>query len=194
MHGSKRGLLGVRQTCVAIILVALWLPVASPSGADASLLVRSLATVPGQADPAPAPKGPPAPDPASVREQYYAALNRGDVAGVMALYADDAVYSGVGTCRLTLCVGRERIQQEIQRQVADQAQITLLSANVSGNTVSGTWSADATRIRLAGVERIVGTDTVELRAGRIVANRVAYDASDPQTAILIEWLQEQQSR
>ena len=44
MHGSKRGLLGVRQTCVAIILVALWLPVASPSGADASLLVRSLAT------------------------------------------------------------------------------------------------------------------------------------------------------
>jgi hypothetical protein len=137
-------------------------------------------------------KGAPTVSPAALREQYYAALNRGDVAAVVALHTDDAVYSGVGSCRLSPCVGREAIQREIQTQVAGSARITLLSAQPSGNVVTGRWSADAERIRLAGVERIVGTDTVEVRDGRIVANHVVYDASDPQTARLIEWLEIQQ--
>jgi hypothetical protein len=109
----------------------------------------------------------------------------------MALYTDEPVYEGVGTCRAAPCVGWAAVRREIERQVADNARITLLSAEVAGNTVTGRWQADATRIRLAGVERIVGSDTIEVGGDKIATNRVVYDATDPQTAILIDWLETQ---
>ena len=127
-------------------------------------------------------------DPLTLRELYYVALNAGDVAWVMSLYADDATYEGIGSCRLQPCVGRAAIEREIARQVEDQAFVVLLDGQAEGDTARGRWEADATRVRLAGVERVTGTDVVTVRAGRIVANRVTYDSNDPQTARLLEWL------
>jgi ketosteroid isomerase-like protein len=181
-HYDRRTNVTVARVASAVLLCGLLLLPTSSAATAVAPTEAAAAQV----------KGASAIGPAALREQYYAALNRGDVAAVVALYADDAVYAGVGSCRLNACVGREAIQREIQIQVAGSARITLLGAQVSGNVVTGRWSADAERVRLAGVERIVGTDTVEIRDSRIVANRVVYDASDPQTARLIEWLETQQ--
>ncbi|MEK7215097.1 MAG: nuclear transport factor 2 family protein, partial [Chloroflexota bacterium] len=47
------------------------------------------------------------------------ALPRGDVPGLMATFAPDAVYQGLGLCAARPCVGAAAIQREMERQVAD---------------------------------------------------------------------------
>ena len=76
-------------------------------------------------------------DPAALLKKYAEAINRGDVAGALALYADDAVIDGGGLCTVAPCVGKAAIQKELERQVADKQHITILKQYVSGNVLTG---------------------------------------------------------
>src|ERR1700720_1404557 len=54
-------------------------------------------------------------NPASLAEQDLAAESRGDVAGALTLYSDDAIVQYGGLC-WTPCVGKAAIQQELERR------------------------------------------------------------------------------
>ena len=124
-------------------------------------------------------------DPAAVHQQYVDALNRGDVAGVMAVFADDASWLGTGPCRQTPCSGKAAIQTEVARQVATRARLTVVNRQATSGSVTARVEVRSDPIRAAGVERIVGTETVEVRGDQIAALRFAIDPTDPQTAIFL---------
>jgi hypothetical protein len=52
-------------------------------------------------------------DPAALAKQFLEAIDRGNAAGALALYTDDAVKDGGGGCGAAPCVGRAAIQKEL---------------------------------------------------------------------------------
>ena len=51
-------------------------------------------------------------------KQHVEAIARGNAAGALALYAEDAVIDGGGLCAVAPCVGKAAIQKELERRVA----------------------------------------------------------------------------
>ena len=94
-------------------------------------------------------------DPAALLEQHDEAINRGDAAGALALYADDAVIDG-GGCAAAPCVGKAAIQKELERRVANKPHVTILQHYVSGNVVTSRVEFRNDRVKQAGVERVIG--------------------------------------
>lgn len=112
------------------------------------------------------------------------ALNRGDVAGVVAAYADDAVFGGWGLCTPNPCVGKAAIQREIERQVADRTQVQNdpLSVRGEGDIVTAQAVIRSDAIRGLGLERVALTVVMEVKGQTIVLTRYVPDPEDPQTA------------
>jgi hypothetical protein len=132
-------------------------------------------------------------DPAALREQLQQAIARGDVAGAVALYADDAVIDGPGVCAAAPCVGKAAIQRDIERRVTAKNQPKTLSHYVSGNVLTTRFEVSSDVIRKAGAERIIVWLVYEVKDGKIVAERgPLYERTDPQTARYAEWLRTQQ--
>src|SRR5262249_12783375 len=95
-------------------------------------------------------------DPAAVLQKYEEALARGDVAGALALYTEDAVFDG-GLCAAAPCVGKAAIQKALERLAADKTHVhTTLKNYVSGNVVTSRFEVRNATIKKAGVERIIG--------------------------------------
>lgn len=85
------------------------------------------------------------------------ALARRDVAGVLATYADDAVFEGGhGLCAQRPCVGKEAIRREIERSFADNTRATNIpgTLQVSGDTQTNQVELRSDSIARAGVDRI----------------------------------------
>ena len=131
-------------------------------------------------------------DPAALVQHYLEALARGDVAGALALYVEDAVFDG-GLCAAALCVGKAAIQKALERLVADKTHVhTTLTNYVSGNVVTSRFEVRNATIKQAGVERIMGWWIVETHGEKIAYLRAGIlDRSDPQTARYTEWQQAQ---
>jgi hypothetical protein len=127
-------------------------------------------------------------DPAALLEKHDEAINRGDAAGALALYADDAVIDG-GGCAAAPCVGTAAIQKELARRVADKPHITILKQYVSGNVVTSRVEFRSDTVKQAGVERVIGWVITEMQGEKIVYRRGSIpDRSDPQTARFAEWV------
>jgi hypothetical protein len=126
-------------------------------------------------------------DPASVHQRYVDATNRGDVAGAVALFAQDAVYQG-GSCQPNPCVGQIAIQGDIAGNVASHVHVTRISAQVDADML--TWRSEvvADGVRAAGVDRIVTRGTTQVRDSTIVKHQFRFDMSDPQTAVYAAFL------
>lgn len=120
-------------------------------------------------------------DPAEVLRQFFDARSRGDPAAALALFADDAVYDGVGLCTPNPCAGKAAIKPEIERLIAG-SQPTVLSIQASGQLVTVRYEVRGARPRAAGVERIINIVTAEVRGDKIARFHVANDLTDPQTA------------
>src|SRR5215470_6878 len=127
-------------------------------------------------------------DPAALVQHYLEALARGDVAGAVALYTEDAVFDG-GECAAAPCVGKAAIQKALERLAADKTHVhTTLKNYVSGNVVTSRFEVHNERIKQAGVERIIGWWIVETQGEKIAYLRAGVpDRSDPQTARFVEW-------
>jgi ketosteroid isomerase-like protein len=129
-------------------------------------------------------------DPMAVQQQLLEALARGDVAGALALFADDAVIDAPsGPCLPAPCVGKEAIRQDLERLVADKSRrVTPLSTHVAGPLVVTRFDARSDTIRTAGVERIIVWAIREMRGDKIASIRCCLaERTDPQTARFLEW-------
>jgi ketosteroid isomerase-like protein len=131
-------------------------------------------------------------DPAALVKQFLEAVDRGDAAGALALYADDAVIDG-GWCGAAPCIGKAAIQKVLERRPADKPPVhTILKTYVSGNVVTSRFEARSDRAKKAGVERIIEWAIFETKGDKISYARVGIlDRSDPQTARLDEWVRAQ---
>jgi limonene-1,2-epoxide hydrolase len=131
-------------------------------------------------------------DPAALLKQHAEAINRGDAAGALALFADDAVIDGIGRCAAAPCVGKAVIQKELERQVGDKQHITILKQYVSGNVLTGRAELRSDTIKKAGVERVISWGIFETKDEKIAYARIGIaDRSDPQTARFDEWVRAQ---
>ena len=128
---------------------------------------------------------PEAADPAELFRQYVDALNRGDVDGVMALFADDAVF--VDSACLPLCVGKDAIRNLTEFGVAENVAATFTSSEASGNTATGIIVTESDVIEAAGVERVIVTFTTEVKGAEIVFARLEIDRRDKQSGAFVAW-------
>ena len=127
-------------------------------------------------------------DPAALVKQFLEAIDRGDAAGALALYADEAVIDGGGMCAAAPCGGRAAIQKELDRRVANKLHFTILKQYVSGNVVTSRVEARSDSVKKAGVERIIEWGIFETKGDKISYARGGIpDRSDPQTASFAEW-------
>ena len=118
-------------------------------------------------------------------QQHVDALNRGDVAGVMATFSDDAVVSNVGLCAANPCVGKAAIQREMERRVNIHVRFTITSLQESNGTGLGRAEVAADNVRACGVQRIVAIFNVDVKGDKITSFPVRFDASDAQTAAFL---------
>jgi limonene-1,2-epoxide hydrolase len=128
-------------------------------------------------------------DPLAVLQRFVAARNAGDVAGAMALVADDIRFVGGPVCTPEQpCLGRDVAQRDVVEQFIStfHAHLTIIGTpQVTGNQVLIRTEVTDDRSRAAGVDRLVANLTVEVRDGKIVRWVSLPDASDPQTATFL---------
>jgi len=115
-------------------------------------------------------------------QQHVDALNRGDVAAVMATFSDDAVVSNTGLCAASPCVGKPAIQKEMERRVGIHVLFTITSLQESSGKGAGRAEVRADNVRACGQERLVAAFDVEVKGDKITSFPVRFDRSDPQTA------------
>ena len=133
-------------------------------------------------------------DPQAIVQQQYTTLARGDVAGALALYTEDAVVDGVGLCVAAPCVGQAAIQKELENRIAHHVHATVLNSYVSGNVVTTRYAIHSDATQQAGVDRIIGWDIVEIKPGKIATARgPLWERTDAQTARYLAWQRAQQA-
>jgi len=117
-------------------------------------------------------------------QQLDDAIDRGDVAGAMALFADDAVSEGGPQCFVTPCVGKPAIQSDIEYYATlGDVSFTACTTEASGDTANARCEVRTNGTRAAGIDRFISWRTVEAQGGMISAFRWgALDISDQQTA------------
>jgi hypothetical protein len=129
-------------------------------------------------------------DPVDVQHQFLDSLDRGDVAGAMTLFTDDAVIdSESGNCAAAPCVGKAAIQNDLERIVKDRSRhVTVLNTYVSGDVVVTRFEAHSAKIQKSGSDRIILWGIREIRGDKIASSRCCLpDRTDPQTAKFLVW-------
>jgi predicted ester cyclase len=118
-----------------------------------------------------------------LQQRYIDGLNGGDVAAVLATFADSGRYQGSGpSCEQTACVGGAAIGDEIQRQIGAHAHYSTGAGEFIGSALVVPFQVSADDIRFFGAERIVGTLTFEANGDRLSRVGLALDPEDQQTA------------
>src|SRR5918911_1889536 len=102
-------------------------------------------------------------DPVAVLRQAVDARNRGDLAGTMAVFADDAVRQD-GTCP-NGCVGAEAVRRSMEQSIAEHLQAVLLTAQANGDTVTASAELRSDVFRAGGGQRGLSNFTVRGSGG-----------------------------
>jgi len=131
-------------------------------------------------------------DPLSLVQRDLADETRGDVAGAVALYSDDAVIQNGGLCTPT-CVGKEAIQKEIERRVAAKNRWKIVGSYVSANVAVVKTELQIGYIEGSGVDRVIVWCLYEVKDGKIAVATTLGQRTDPQTAQFIKWIQQQRT-
>ena len=129
-------------------------------------------------------------DPEAVQQHLLGALARGDVAGAVALFTDDAVIdTESGQCSKAPCVGKTAIQKDFERYVVDKTRRVIpLNTYVSGNLLVTRFEARSATIHKAGVDRIILWGIRELRGDKIATSRCCLpERTDRETTRFLEW-------
>jgi hypothetical protein len=129
--------------------------------------------------------------PAAVFTRYVDAYNRGDVDGVVTLFADDAsILHGMCTAA-SPCTTRAAIRAQTERDIAGHIRLSTGDVNVAGDTLTLREEIRNDAIRAAGLERIVGNTSFQVRGDQIVSVVFQRDVDDPQTSAFIRVQQAQ---
>jgi hypothetical protein len=126
-------------------------------------------------------------NPASLAEQDLAAESRGDVAGALTLYSDDAIVQYGGLC-WPPCVGKAAIQQELERRVTAKNEWKVIGKYVSGNVAVVQTELKIGYIESSGVDRVVVWNIYEVKDDKIAVATLVGQRTDPKTAQFIKWL------
>ena len=121
-------------------------------------------------------------DLAALRQQFFDAVNAGDLDAAVAFFTEDSVLDGLPPCDVHPCVGREAIRAVFEGFVADNTQFTSISVEVSANTVIGRIEVTTDLLQLGGIERILAKDTSEWTGDKVSSMVVELDRTDQQTA------------
>ena len=116
-------------------------------------------------------------DPVAVVEAFVAAMNSGDVDAAVALFAED----GVIDLPNKTFAGLTEIRGDLQETVDNGVNITIVSVEVSGSSVTTTQEIRNPQIEAFGIDRIIRIATFEVRDGKIVSLAQMPDTSDPDT-------------
>ena len=114
-------------------------------------------------------------DPVAVVEAFVAAMNSGDVDAAVALFAED----GVIDLPNKTFAGLTEIRGDLQETVDNGVNITIVSVEVSGSSVTTTQEIRNPQIEAFGIDRIIRIATFEVRDGKIVSLAQMPDTSDP---------------
>ena len=117
-------------------------------------------------------------------QQQNDAQNRGDIAAVMATYAGDATVQAGGICTIP-CVGKAAIQREVERRIAEKAQVKVISLRESSGTATGVLHVVEAGFASCGVERILVNFTFVVEGDTMASWTSMPDFTDPQSAKFI---------
>ena len=132
------------------------------------------------------------PDLAGIVRQDAEAINKGDIASVMSRYTEDAVLISRPFCPPEVpCNGKFAIEQAYRNMISGGSSATVVSQEVSANTVKSRMEVRGGAAKSAGVERFVYYTTVSFAGDKIAKKVTEYDMSDAQTATFLKWMQAQ---
>ena len=135
---------------------------------------------------------PAASHPGALRDKLQEAINRGDLAAAMALWADDAVIDNPVTCPEAPCAGKAGIQKDMERRINSKNKPKTLKHYVSGNLLTTRVELRSALTEKAGVERIILWITYEVKGDKFAWERgPLYERNDAQTAKYVAWLKTQ---
>jgi hypothetical protein len=120
------------------------------------------------------------------RQGVDAFNNRGEIH--LEDYADDMVFTASPLCAPQECVGKDAYRNYVEYVAALDAQFTVTSCEISGNTVAVTEELRSRHTRAAGVDRIIVFEAYEFEGDTVLSIRtVGVDLTDPQTAQWLRW-------
>jgi hypothetical protein len=117
-------------------------------------------------------------------QQQNDAQNRGDVAAVMATYAGEPTVQAGGICTMP-CVGKAAIQREVERRIAEKAQVRVISLRESSGTATGVLHVIEAGFASCGVERILVNFSFVVEDGLMTSWTSGPDLNDAQSAKFI---------
>lgn len=133
--------------------------------------------------PAPARSTPPLFNPEALYRGLSEATNRGDLAAVMAYFADDAELLAPPLCSPDPCRGKAAIQREYQALIAARIRGTILAVESVAGGIRVREEHAADPIRAAGFERVRTNVTVTFTGdGKVSRLALAFDLTDDQSA------------
>jgi SnoaL-like domain len=171
----------VAGTVVVVAALATWAVLVRPSDTPTrSDVARQTAPVAGQETGLPDPAA--LNEPMLVVEGYLESLNRGDAAGALAAFAPDAAF--VSPRCQPACIGTAAIGPSLEDTTASHSQLTLTDPRVEGDTLTAGFSVGSPEFP-DGVQRVIGTTIAVVRNQKIVLMSMNWDATDPQTATML---------
>ena len=117
-------------------------------------------------------------------------VDEGDLAGALALVDDSAVFAIPG-CPPDGCKGKAASTAALQGLIAQHPKHKILSTKVTGDTAELQVEAYIDAVKAAGVDRFLATLTIQIKGGKVVLERAAFDLTDTQTAKFAQFLASQ---
>ena len=118
----------------------------------------------------------PGDDPAAVIAAYVAAVNAGDLEGILALYADDAVHIALPTPdgSAGVCLGKDQFRMWYEQSVADGDRVEVEDGTlaVDGNRVTFVARLTSDPWRALGIETLEANTEAVVVDGRITSHVV----------------------
>ena len=115
-------------------------------------------------------------DPAAVVEAYIAAVNAEDLAGILALYADDAVHVALPTAdgSAGVCIGKEQFRLFYEQGIANKDELEVVDGTltVAEDRVTFVARMASDPWRELGIEALEGNAEAVIEDGRIAAHVV----------------------
>ena len=137
------------------------------------LLAAALVPLSGGAGPARAAQSD---DPAAVVEAYVAAVNAGNLAAILGLYADDAVHIALPTPdgSAGVCLGKEQFGMWYKQSVADKDRVEVVDGTlaVDGDRVTFVARLASDPWRELGIEALEANTEAVVVDGRIASHVV----------------------
>lgn len=136
----------------------------------------------------PAPTRTQGPDLAAILRQHYDAVNKGDIPGAVAMFADDAVAVRGSLCPVASpCKDKAAIQKQLEREPGLKVQYTVANTEVSGDKVAVRTEFRNVNTPGVGITRGIEIHTVTFRGDKVAHFVAGFDTSDPETKIQVRF-------